>query len=159
MPSTLESQIQYCSMTLYSMPTPSTAVERAVLHGLGNVFFADDVLLREVGDGARHLEDARIGAVGEVQFSLDSSSRARAFVVIRAGAVERARVEIGVDAYLRRIVFVPLPLPGAGSLHARADGGGRLRRPDGPESRSAGMDSTSMCMSMRSSMRPEMRFR
>ena len=42
------------------------AVERAVLHGLGDVVALDDLARAvQIGDGARHLQDAGVGAVGQ----------------------------------------------------------------------------------------------
>src|SRR5436309_621012 len=71
----VQGQSSYCRLLLDSLPLvvaatcpsrPQLAIERAVLNGFRNVFACDVLGAGQVRDGARHFQNAVIGAGAQV---------------------------------------------------------------------------------------------
>ena len=102
---------------------PVLPVQRAVLDGLGDVGGGDMLRAREIGDGARDLEDAVVGPRGKIQIGDRSLERFLRVGIQRAVFVNffGAHSRVAMDA---RIALEPFLLDTAGVDHPLADCGG-----------------------------------
>src|SRR5687767_13960661 len=100
------------------------AVETTVLDGFGDVLGGDVVRFSEVGDGARHLQDAVVAAGGEAESGHREAEELRR---VGGDGAPSPRLSSGhprVDAYVG--AREAPGLAGARGLHALADRGRRL---------------------------------
>ena len=105
---------------------PVFAVQRAVLHGFGDVFGGDFFCAGEVGDRARDLQNARIGAVRQLHPVAGQQKQRAGFVRHDAGAGERSRVQLRVAADFAPVALVAFALNLPRGRNARANGRGGL---------------------------------
>jgi hypothetical protein len=96
---------------------PVIAIQRAVLHGFGDVFGADARRAAEIGDSARDFQNAVMGAGGE------SHAADRHFECALAGIVERADIAEVARGHAR-VVEAAAVLHRTRAIHADANLGG-----------------------------------
>ena len=109
--------------------SPVLPIQRAVLHGFGDVPGGDLLRALQVGDGAGDLQDAGVGAVGQAQPLAGEQQQLLRVGRHGAGGVQVPGAELGVDADARRVAGVARALHRSGRLHPAAHlGGGLLRR-------------------------------
>ena len=119
---------------IVSLP-PELSVEGAVLHGLGDVGDADDVVAREIGDGSRHFQNPVVGPRREVHGRDGRSEQGLRLRLQRAvGAnLPGAHVGVAVDPRLRRKLFLRAVGQGgfvSGEAHPLPEPCGEHPRPD-----------------------------
>ena len=79
-------------------------VQGAVLDGLADVLGLDGVVPGEIGDGPGHLEDAVVGAGGEVEFAGGELEEFRAGAVQVAVGTDLSGLEAGVGRAAARVL-------------------------------------------------------
>ena len=112
---------------IHALP-PVFSIQRAVLYGLGDVLGLDALRAGQVGDGARNLQHAGVGAVGELEPFAGEQKQLMRLVAGLAGGIQVAGGELGVDADAVGIVGIAPALNLPRGLHPPADIGGALLR-------------------------------